>query len=60
MVGNSLKSDVVPALATGAWGVYVPHDITWAIEHEEEPATAARYRRIRDLGELRRIVEEVG
>ncbi|HVX82907.1 MAG TPA: HAD family hydrolase [Devosiaceae bacterium] len=60
MVGNSLKSDVVPALATGAWGVYVPHDITWAIEHEEEPATAARYRRIRDLGRLAGVVAEIG
>ena len=25
MVGNSLKSDVIPALQAGAWGVHVPH-----------------------------------
>ena len=29
MVGNSLKSDVVPAIEAGSWGVYVPHDLTW-------------------------------
>src|SRR5690606_12602591 len=29
MVGNSLKSDVVPAIAAGAYGVHVPHDLTW-------------------------------
>lgn len=28
MVGNSLKSDVIPALAVGSWGVHVPHDLT--------------------------------
>ena len=60
MVGNSLKSDVVPALAAGAWGIYVPHDITWVMEHHEEPQGAARYRQIRDLGELAGIVEEIG
>ncbi len=37
MVGNSLKSDVVPALEAGAWGVFVPHDLTWELEHAEEP-----------------------
>jgi len=28
MVGNSLKSDVLPALAVGAWGIHVPPDLT--------------------------------
>ena len=28
MVGNSLKSDVIPALDSGAWGIHVPHDLT--------------------------------
>ncbi len=37
MVGNSLRSDVIPAIETGAWGVYVPHDLTWALEHAEPP-----------------------
>ncbi|HTJ56355.1 MAG TPA: HAD family hydrolase [Devosiaceae bacterium] len=60
MVGNSLKSDVVPALTAGAWGVYVPHEITWAIEHDHEPAGTERYRRIGDLGGLVQVVEEIG
>ena len=30
MVGNSLASDVVPALDAGAWGVHVPSDYNWA------------------------------
>ncbi|TIN10035.1 MAG: HAD family hydrolase, partial [Mesorhizobium sp.] len=31
MVGNSLKSDVVPAIEAGSWGVHVPHELTWAL-----------------------------
>lgn len=31
MVGNSMKSDVLPALEAGLWGVHVPHDLTWAL-----------------------------
>lgn len=35
MVGNSPKSDVNPALAAGLNAVFVPHDLTWVLEHEE-------------------------
>lgn len=60
MVGNSLKSDVVPALRAGAWGVHVPHEYEWSIEHDDEPSDDPRYRRIADLGELAKIVAEIG
>lgn len=33
MVGNSLRSDVLPVVKIGGYGVYVPHRFTWA--HEE-------------------------
>ena len=35
MVGNSPKSDINPALATGLHAVFVPHGNTWILEHEE-------------------------
>ena len=35
MVGNSLKSDIAPALAIAAWGVYIPFHVTWHLEHHE-------------------------
>ncbi|MGI9104133.1 MAG: HAD family hydrolase [Terriglobales bacterium] len=35
MIGNSPKSDVNPALAAGLNAVFVPHDQTWILEHEE-------------------------
>src|SRR5690606_37478566 len=46
MVGNSLRSDILPALAAGAFAAYVPHDLTWSYEHAEEPAGEPRYARI--------------
>ncbi len=52
MIGNSLKSDVIPAIAAGAWGVFVPHPLTWVLEHAEEPSDTARFRKISDLGKL--------
>lgn len=56
MVGNSLKSDIVPAIAAGAWGVFVPHELTWVLEHVEKPAEAPRFREIPDLGHVPDLV----
>ena len=52
MVGNSLKSDVLPALEAGSWSVYVPHPLTWSYEHAEKPENHPRFREITDLGDL--------
>lgn len=60
MVGNSLKSDILPALEAGAWAVHIPHELTWALEHAEEPTGQPRYRRIpclSALDELVRLIE---
>nr|WP_243735600.1 HAD family hydrolase [Dongia mobilis] len=56
MVGNSLKSDVIPALDAGAWGIFVPHDLTWALEHAEEPVEAPRFRKLASIGELPELI----
>ncbi len=60
MVGNSLKSDIVPALAAGSWGVFVPHPLTWVFEHVEPPAGDPRFRQVEHLGELTRLIETIG
>lgn len=59
MVGNSLKSDVVPAIEAGSWGVHVPHELTWVLEHVEPPVAAPRFRSIADLGELPALIESI-
>jgi putative hydrolase of the HAD superfamily len=60
MVGNSLKSDVIPVLELGGWGVFVPYRLMWAHEHAELPThLAARYREIERLDELPAVLKEL-
>jgi putative hydrolase of the HAD superfamily len=59
MIGNSLKSDVIPALEAGAWGIFVPHPLTWAHEHAEAPANHPRFREIITFGELPKLIEKI-
>lgn len=37
MVGNSLKSDILPVLELGGFGVYVPYEIHWELDHADHP-----------------------
>ena len=60
MVGNSMKSDVRPAIEAGAWGVFVPHAHAWDLEHAEPPKDAPRYRELPDLGALPALVTAIG
>lgn len=57
MVGNSLKSDVLPVIAAGGHGVHVPHGLTWALEHAEPPIAHPRFHVLSDLGGLRALLE---
>lgn len=38
MVGNSIRSDILPVLALGGHAIHVPYAITWAIEHADNTA----------------------
>ena len=50
MVGNSVRSDILPVLAVGGHAVHVPYHITWA--HEEAEPPSENYRRIDTLRDL--------
>ncbi|MBA8880529.1 HAD family hydrolase [Phyllobacterium myrsinacearum] len=60
MIGNSLKSDIVPAIEAGGWGVYVPHALTWVLEHVDAPVAEPRFRQIEHLGELGALLADIG
>jgi putative hydrolase of the HAD superfamily len=60
MIGNSLKSDIVPAIQAGSYGVYVPHDLTWGYEHEEAPRKHFRFREIPHVGMLPNLIASLG
>ncbi len=52
MVGNSLRSDILPVLALGASAVYVPFELTWAHEAAERPLGRPGYYELAHLGLL--------
>jgi putative hydrolase of the HAD superfamily len=54
MIGNSPRSDIIPALEAGLWAVFVPHPHTWEFEHDELPShpQLLRAASIHDLPEI--------
>jgi putative hydrolase of the HAD superfamily len=60
MVGNSLRSDVLPAIELGARAVHIPYEVTW--HHEEVPEESLPregWVRIENIAELRRVLAEL-
>jgi putative hydrolase of the HAD superfamily len=55
MVGNSLRSDCAPVLSLGGRAAFVPHPLTWALEHpddEERIRAATGFTELASLAEL--------
>jgi len=46
MIGNSLKSDILPVLNIGGYGVHVPYHITWAHEQIEHTINNERFKTV--------------
>ena len=51
--------DVIPAIEAGGWGVHVPHELTWALEHADTPHDAERFREIASLADLPELVSAI-
>lgn len=50
MVGNSLKSDILPVIEAGGQAVYIPYQHTWA--HEQIDVQHQSYYQLEHLGQL--------
>ena len=60
MVGNSIKSDILPALELGAAGVHVPYKFLWQHEHTDKlPSDNAHFFEIKTLRELPQLLERL-
>jgi putative hydrolase of the HAD superfamily len=58
MVGNSLRSDVLPVVEAGAWAVHIPAALSWAHEHADVPPDAhGRYFEVTTLDRLPDVIE---
>jgi putative hydrolase of the HAD superfamily len=57
MVGNSLRSDVVPVLELGARAVHIPYEVTWNHEHvPEESLPKSGWFRLESIAGLSRLL----
>lgn len=56
MVGNSLKSDVLPVLSIGGKAVHIPYHFTWQHETSEKYDSDGKYHEITKLIELLNIL----
>lgn len=52
MAGNSMKSDVLPAIKAGAFGVHIPYVVTWAHELADAPEDEPLYGALETLDQL--------
>jgi putative hydrolase of the HAD superfamily len=60
MIGNSLRSDILPVLDIGGQAVHVPYAITWAHEHVDvPPEQQGRYHELEHIGQLPALVEQL-
>ena len=60
MAGNSMKSDVLPAIEAGAFGVHIPYHVTWAHELADAPEGHPRYVSLSRIDELPDWIAAIG
>src|SRR5229473_1036510 len=60
MVGNSLRSDVVPVVTLGGHAVHIPYEVTWHHEHvPDAELPTSGWRRIPTIRELQAVLTEL-
>ena len=52
MIGNSLKSDIMPVLAIGGHGIHIPYHITWEHEKVETMMEHENFKKIDSIREV--------
>lgn len=52
MIGNSLKSDILPVLNLGGYGVHIPYHTTWEHEKVDQNVVHANFRQVTHMKEI--------
>lgn len=55
MIGNSMKSDILPIIELGGYGIHIPYHITWQLETAED-CESPRLIKLQTFEEIRRIL----
>ena len=53
MVGNSLKSDILPVTKIGGTGIFIPHQFTWIHEKVDENQSGKNYVKLKSILDLK-------
>ena len=56
MIGNSLKSDVLPVLNIGGYAIHVPYHITWAHEEIEHSIDSGMFKSVESIRDVLGLV----
>jgi putative hydrolase of the HAD superfamily len=59
MAGDSMRSDVLPALDAGAWAAYIPQALAWSHEQRPAPTDHPRFRELPSLAALVHWVDHI-
>lgn len=60
MVGNSLRSDVLPVVEVGGWAAHVPAELTWSHEEADAPEhLRARFFELARLTDVTSLVDRL-
>ena len=57
MIGNSLKSDILPILNIGGYGIHIPYHTTWQHEQSEKIAANNKFHEIEHISEILNILK---
>jgi putative hydrolase of the HAD superfamily len=57
MVGNSLRSDILPVVEAGGWAVHIPAAVSWS--HEDADAPAHLHGRFVEVPALERVPDAI-
>jgi putative hydrolase of the HAD superfamily len=57
MAGNSMRSDILPALEAGAFAAFIPYELVWSHEAADAPEEHPRFKELATLAELAGWIE---
>jgi putative hydrolase of the HAD superfamily len=56
MVGNSVKSDILPVIKIGARAIHVPFEVTWQHENHHEPTGNDDFITVSEISEILKLL----
>lgn len=59
MVGNSMKSDILPALAVGAAAIHIPARYEWDLEKAETPTNDTKFHSAKSFADLAPMLPQI-